>query len=451
MSKKGSKIQYICTNCQHTSTQWQGKCQQCNEWNTLVESTTASGLTTTAKTNVQLRASEQATLADTLKNLDEGPIARHQFHSEQLNDFFSGGLAPDSITLLAGEPGLGKSTLSLQLLKSLIINTNTSSLYITAEESLSEVARRAHRLKVPETLTILQTQQFEIIEKELVSKKPSVVILDSIQTVYSRSMDSAPGSVAQVTNIVTQLMAICKTLGIALIIIGHVTKEGAIAGPRTLEHLVDTVLMLERTQHDLLTLSFSKNRFGTTEHILFLKMQEGGLVIITDPSLLLLENLEDGVGITYSIVRIKNQNIVVEVQALTSKNFSGTGFQRQGIGITSAKLNSLIAILKKYLGLELDSFDIYVTLQGLPKGSWDESLDLAILLSIISSYKNAPIEDVLKITKTKGRPVFSGRITLSGTIRTATAEITRKKTASTLKLQYNPAIQAGQLSLLQIY
>jgi DNA repair protein RadA/Sms len=304
-------------------------------------------------------------------------------------------------------------------------------------------------LGIPGALNLLQTQKYEQIEQELIHSKPQLVVIDSIQTIYSGSMESSPGSVAQVTNIVTQLLAICKTERIALLIIGHVTKEGSIAGPRTLEHLVDTVLMMEKTQQDLLTVSFNKYRFGSTEHILFLKMAETGLAIIQDASLLLLENLEDGVGIIYSIVRIKNQNVVVEVQALVSKNYGGAGFQRQGIGITAAKLNSIVAIIRKYLQYDLDGTDIYVNIVGMPKGNWDESLDLAVALAILSSYLNRPIQELIH-TSSKARPVFSGRVTLSGTIRPATALATRQKTASKLKLNYNPTIVDGPITNLRL-
>lgn len=449
MAKK-ERVHYVCSNCQFDTEQWQGKCPSCGQWNTLEKIepavTSASGK---PKPTATALTSKRASLFEASKYLDEKEQKRILFHSPLLNEFFSGGIAADSITLLAGEPGLGKSTFALQLLKSTLQAQTLDALYITAEESIEELARRSIRLGVPNTLEILQTQRFETIEAELNTRKPQLVILDSIQTVFSTAMDSAPGSVSQVTNIATQLLSICKTHRIALIIIGHVTKDGSIAGPRTLEHLVDTVLMMERTQQDLLTVSFVKYRFGSTEHIIFLKMAETGLSIIQDPSLLLLENLEDGVGITYSVVRIKNQNIIVEIQALVAKNFSGTGFQRQGIGITNAKLNSLIAIIKKYLHFDLDGSDIYVTLLGLPRGIWDESLDLTIILAILSSFTNKTIQDLMGMNG-KSRPVFAGRVTLSGTIRNATANPTRAKTAEKLKLDYNPTIQAGELKNLQL-
>jgi DNA repair protein RadA/Sms len=449
--KKSPKPTFTCSNCGYTTTSWVGKCPQCGQWNTLLQDALleATGTTkATVRTKTQITA-KRATLSDALNNLGTIEQSRIQFASKPLQDFFSGGLASDSISLIAGEPGLGKSTFALQILKSALQHTPIQALYITAEESLEELSRRAGRLGVPGTLEILQTQRFETIEQELLTKKPQVVILDSIQTVYSSAMDSSPGSVAQITNIVTQLLSICKNERIALIIIGHVTKDGSIAGPRTLEHLVDTVLVMERTEQELLSVSFSKYRFGSTEHILFLKMSQSGLNIIQDVSLLLLENLEDGIGITYSVVRIKNQNIIVEIQALASKNFSGTGFQRQGIGVTSAKLNSIVAIIKKYLQFDLDSADIYVNLVGLPKGVWDESLDLAIVLAIISSYLNRPIQQLLPGLH-KERPVFSGRITLSGTIRNATALELRAKTAQKLKLAYNPSIKIGPITELPI-
>lgn len=450
MSPKQPKIQYICSHCGNISSKWLGKCPVCGEWNSyeekVLQSVGSTGSTKTPPARIQTTI-KRASLQESLENITDKTQRRLQLNSSLLQEFFNGGITSDSLTLLAGEPGLGKSTFALQLLRSALDAQNIEALYVTAEESIEELTRRAQRIGVPTNLQLLQSQQYESIEKEIITTRPQLVILDSIQTIYATSSDSAPGSVAQVTNIATQLLSICKTYNIAIIIIGHVTKDGSIAGPRTLEHLVDSVLLLERSQHDLLTVSFIKYRFGTTESLLFLRMGENGLSIVQDPSLLLLENLEDGVGITYSIVRIKNQNIVVEVQALASKNIAGIGYQRQGIGITNAKLNSLIAIMKKYLHYDMDSMDVYVSLIGLPKGAWDESLDLAIALALISSIHDTPLPQLFRLS-TKQRQVFAGRLTLSGSIRPATANAIRLSTAKKLKLDYNPAITPGEIRQL---
>lgn len=347
---------------------------------------------------------------------------------------------------MAGEPGLGKSTLSLQLLRALKANNkNIKLLCITAEESTFELARRSERLKIPKEILVVQSNNFEQIQKLLERENPHVVIIDSIQTVSSSNIASSPGSVSQVSTLTNNFLAIAKARNISIILIGHVTKGGDIAGPKTLEHMVDSVLLMqsEENQH-YRTLTFSKHRFGTTSAMLLMKMESSGLEIVTDPSLALLENLETGVGVCYGISLDKDLPLVVEVQALVgNENYSEKSFgRREALGIKNNKLNTILAICEKYLGISLRNQDVFVQVTGLPKNAVDDSLDLPILLAILSSLNNKSLSQLMK---TDDKLAFAGRLTLSGKIRKATHSESREKTAKKLKFEYNKKIEPGDL------
>jgi len=405
----------------------------------------------------------------------------YPFSAAVLNDFWNQGLVAGSLTLLAGEPGLGKSTLGLQLLRALhqghILTNNSSNihsvdpipksnssqpnstvdvksdqnqslklLYITAEESSFELARRSQRLGIPVEILALQSNNFEQIDKVLTSSQPEVVIIDSIQTIFSSQIPSAPGSITQVSTIASQLLAISKAQNIAIIIIGHVTKDGQIAGPKTLEHLVDSVLLLESSESaKYRTLAFSKHRFGSTTGMLLLKMEETGLEVVTDPSLALLENLETGVGVSYGIAMDRDLPLVVEIQALVAKPMMGGFGRREAIGIKNAKLNVILAVAEKYLDLDLKDRDIYIQIAGLPKNLSDESLDLPILLAILSSLRNKSLNQIIDGETTKSKIVFAGRLTFSGNLRAATELDKRTNIAAKLGFQFNPNVNLGDI------
>jgi DNA repair protein RadA/Sms len=456
-----SKSIYKCFSCGYESAKWQGKCPNCGTWNSFQEVLKSS----TSETNPQQKSitSDSSvvltpeTLGEVLEKVKTQKQQRlYNFSAEILNSFFGKGLVAGSLTLLAGEPGLGKSTLGLQLLRALYhgqkkpetAEAGLKLLYITAEESSFELARRSERLKIPKEIMVLQANNFEQIEEVLYTYKPHVVVVDSIQTIFTSSVQSNPGSVTQVSTIASQLLAISKSHNISIIIIGHVTKEGQIAGPKTLEHLVDSVLLLEPSEsQQYRTLNFSKNRFGTTNSLLLLKMEETGLEIVTDPSLALLENLETGVGTCYGLATDKDLPLVVEIQALVSKpNFGGNMFgRREAIGVKTAKLNSILAIAEKYLDIDLKNCDIYIQLIGLPKNLQDDSLDLPILLAILSSLRDKSLTQIFKSSES-AKLVFAGRLTFSGGLRNATTLELRKNTAEKLGFKYNPKIQTGDIS-----
>jgi DNA repair protein RadA/Sms len=450
-----AKTLFKCQQCGYESAKWQGKCHQCEGWNTFKEVVLADTKISKSKSALASKVLHtNDTKIHSLKELsqqlkDHPQQFRYGFNSKQLQSFWGGGIAASSVTLLAGEPGLGKSTLALQLLRAIDQKTKLKTLYITAEESSIELARRCQRLGIPDEVIIAQAARYEEIEKILLSQKPDVVIVDSIQTIYSAELTGSPGSVSQVTGIATGLLNIAKTQDIALIIIGHVTKDGSIAGPRTLEHLVDSVLILERSKSNYRTLAFQKNRFGNTDEILLLKMVETGLEIITDPSLALLENIESGIGVVYGLVMEKNMAMVIEAQALvTGGDASQMYGRRESIGFPVSRLHTVLAIAEKYLKLNLRPADVYIKLSGLNSKLEDESLDLVILLAILSSYYQQEIGDLLTFEGNKH--VFAARLTLSGKIRKPTHLEQREKAVARLNFSLNTQLEYGNVNGLKL-
>ena len=464
------KTVYVCSNCQQEYARWQGKCDQCGKWNTLEEETINVGKPVSANTTIKINDESKLqplTIKEVLGQVAVDKAARvYPFSAEILNAFWGGrsdyspstketikgGVVAGSYTLLGGEPGIGKSTFALQILRALHNGTKTAPnlLYVTAEESTQELARRSTRLQIPESIRLVQSNNFEQIKTMLENTRPDVVIIDSIQTISSDEVSSNPGSVSQVSTIASKLLALAKAHNIAVVLIGHVTKDGQIAGPKTLEHLVDAVLYLQSEDSpQYRTLSFSKNRFGSTSQMLLLKMEESGLEIVTDPSLALLENIEAGVGVVYGLGLDKDLPLVIEIQALVGNEIlSEKAFgRREALGIKQAKLNTILAIGEKYLGLNLKNRDIFVQVTGLPKRGADDSLDLPILLAILSSLANRPVSNLLSTESQK--PVFAGRLTLSGNIRKATQIEARQKIAKTLKFDYNPKVTQGPLKALE--
>jgi DNA repair protein RadA/Sms len=461
-----TKTSFKCSNCGYSSPKWIGKCPECNSWNTFVESLGGVDLgkvgsrVDIAIKKVNTVGTKLENFAEVLEKIKTSVDKRfYSFGNKDMDSFWgSNGLVAGSLTLLAGEPGLGKSTFCLQLLRSLRKGTNDAKLlYITAEESTFELARRSQRLKIPSDVLVLQANNLESICKIIEDNEPNIVVLDSVQTVYSHKIDSNPGSVAQVSTVTSTLLSLSKSLNISIILVGHVTKDGQIAGPKTLEHLVDSVLFLDRSENPMYrTLSFSKHRFGSTENLLLLKMEEDGLSMVKDASLALLENIENGVGVVYSIAMEKSLPLVVEVQALVNQNNydpekgSAPFGRREALGMPSAKLNTILAILDKYLGITLKSSDIYVQIFGLPKAFYDDSLDFAVMLAILSSINNLQIDYLYpkllgkKIDLTT-KTLFAGRITLSGNLRKPTNLDVRSRTSTKLGFVLNPELDYDQL------
>jgi DNA repair protein RadA/Sms len=447
MMPKKQKQLFKCQTCGFESAKWLGKCPDCDSWdsfqevvlNTSDNATHQRGLGTSGKTKLESQQLKTV-LAESLTN----KTTHYPFASDLLNGFWNKGLTAGSFTLLAGEPGLGKSTLALQLLRSLAVSQDQA-LYISAEESLTELAKRAHRLGISEDLQLIHSNNFGEIKKYLIEHRPQVVILDSVQTIYIPEIPSAPGSITQVSTIASEFLELTKTLNIAVIMIGHVNKEGQVAGPKTLEHLVDSVLMIERTElSSIRSLSFNKHRYGSTDQQLLMRMEESGLQILTDPSLAFLENMETDVGVCYGLALEKQLPMVTEIQTLISEPKQQQGFgRREAIGMPTSKLHTILAICEKYLNLDLGFRDVYLKLSGLPKKFTDDSLELPILLAILSSYYRKPVDQLLKLKGSKH--LFSGRVTLNGSLRKATSNELRESTAKKLKFGYNQGIKMGKV------
>jgi DNA repair protein RadA/Sms len=446
-----AKSLFRCKECGTEFSKWYGKCQKCDAWNSLEEISPAEN----AKKGINISGPVDipTSIEDILVQYkDKGERRFYEYSAPVLNDFWNKGLVSGSFVLLAGEPGLGKSTLALQLIRSLFDGAKKSKdpakiLYITAEEAIFEIAKRADRLGIPKEILLLQTNNFEQIEKTLIETRPNIVVLDSVQTFYSSELTSSPGSIMQVSYIASQLLSISKNFNISIVLIGHVTKDGQIAGPKTLEHLVDSVLMLEKSEvSNYRTLMFTKHRYGATDKQLLMKMVETGLEIVTNPSLALLENLETGIGVCYGLAIEKSLPFVVEIQVLVSKAGKGEeGYgRREAINLKLSKLNTILAIAEKYLGLNLRSRDVYLQISGLAKNLVDDSLDLPILLGIISSVKNKMVDEIMKVDPKK-KPIFAGRLTLSGLLRNATNEKDRESTSKNLGFDYNPNLSLGSI------
>lgn len=454
ISKQKTKVEYVCSNCGYTTNTWTGKCSNCGEWNTLEEKTVVVKSPKSLKQGnyTPLELADNADLVDLAELYErKSNQSSYAFHAPILNDFWGEGIVKGSLTLLAGEPGLGKSTFALQILRSIVTaKSDTVCWYISGEESNTQFGMRAKRLGIPDSIVTLQTSNWNVVQDKLTANKPDFIILDSIQTIYDPELGSAPGSVAQVSSLASKILYLCKSLGITCVIIGHVTKDGSIAGPKTLEHLVDSVLNLERSsQLGITTLSFSKHRFGSTQQLILLKMEEEGLQIITNPSLALLENLEHGIGVTYGMTLDRNLPLVIEIQSLVTQPYNRetpSYGRRETQGIKSSKLNIILAIIEKYLHIDLKGADVYVQVNGLTGKSDDPNLDLAILLSILSSYINKPVNDMFSLTKAK--PIFFARLTLSGSIRKSTSTKQLQSSSSKLGFEPNPNIEFKSLEYL---
>ena len=429
------KKSYQCSNCKYISAKWYGKCPNCEAWNSFEEKTISESQEGKHPEVQQNKGMQLQTFEQVLENLNKTTDRYHiPFKSKGLAEFWhKKGISSDSLTLLAGEPGLGKSTFALQLLGNLHGGSSKKPklIYITAEESVIELARRSRRLDIPKQVMVLQANNYEQIQEIIIKHPSDLVIVDSIQTIFSSQISSSPGSVSQVSGLAAKFLALSKNLNLAIILIGHVTKEGQIAGPKSLEHLVDSVLLLEKSRgSEYRTLTFNKHRYGSTDQQLLLKMKETGLEIVNDPSLALLENLESGIGVCYGLALEKNLPMVVEIQALVGSKVNNSGYgKREAIGLKTAKLNTITAIIEKYLGLDLGPRDIYLQLTGTSKNLVDDSLDLPIMLTILSSLSNRFVKDILN-QKSGDKNLFAGRLTLSGKIRKATEETLREKTAN---------------------
>lgn len=401
MSAKAKSV-YVCQQCGAQSPRWVGRCSECNTWNSLVE-------TMPVESSGGVRSSYAGkTKPIALPDLLPNRFARITVPNTELNRVLGGGIVPGSVVLVGGEPGIGKSTLLLQV-SAAIAEKVGPVLYVSGEESPDQIRLRAERLGiVGERLYILGETSLEGIIGQIESLQPDFVVIDSIQTVYLESLNSAAGSISQVREGSMALLRVAKTTNIPIFLVGHVTKDGAIAGPRALEHIVDTVLYLEGERfHTYRLLRSVKNRFGSTNEIGVFEMTEAGMIEVDNPSsIFLAERQENSLGSAVGVTLEGTRPLLVEVQALTTTTAFGLP-RRSGNGFDLNRLLMLVAVLSKGVGLSLGNQDIYVNVVGGFKIS-EPAIDLAVALAIASSYREMPIAPDL---------VAIGEIGLSGELR----------------------------------
>lgn len=420
MSKE--KVRFFCQECGYESLKWLGRCPGCNSWNTFTEEivSTAKGKSTSTRSGENKPIMLNQIEADESARLDTG--------LPELNRVLGGGLVPGALILLAGDPGIGKSTLTLQCAHS--VKVDRPVLYITGEESCQQVKLRAQRLHVnSENLLILAETNLEIIEKVIQKLMPGFIILDSIQTVYFPEISSAPGSVSQLRECTAKILHWAKDWGIPVILVGHVTKEGSVAGPRVLEHMVDAVLYFEGERHyQYRVLRGLKNRFGSTNELGIFEMTGEGLKEVANPSQAFLAErpLESSGSIVVSCIE-GTRPLLIELQALVSQTVFGQP-RRMTTGTDYNRVAMLMAVLEKRVGLNLGNHDAYINIVGGLKID-EPALDLGIALAIASSYKNCSIEKDI---------VVVGEIGLTGEVRAVNH--LEKRLTEAAKLGFKKAI-----------
>jgi DNA repair protein RadA/Sms len=414
MSKK--KILFECQHCGLTTPRWMGKCTNCGAWDSFVE------LSEHQQEVVKQTKSTSGSSAKALSinEIKEEEVFRFSSGSIELDTVLGGGVVPGSLTLIGGSPGVGKSTLLLKVGGD-IASSGQNVLYVTGEESSGQIKLRANRLKANhDSLYLLSEIRLEQVLIELEHRNYAFIIIDSIQTLYSENISSAPGSVTQVRQITFELMRIAKDKNIAIFIIGHITKEGSIAGPRVLEHMVDTVLYFEGdSSQELRILRGFKNRFGPTSEIGVFEMRSDGLVSATDVGSRFFNRDSEQAGSALTVIMEGSRPIILEVQALVSESHTANS-KRQATGFDTNRLNMLLALLERKLEIPLSGYDVFINITGGIKIT-ETSADLAVLAAIISSFRNRAISK---------KTIFIGEVTLVGDVREVFGMDARLKEAS---------------------
>ena len=405
------KTMYVCSECGFDSPKWSGKCPSCGRWNTMKEITVKAQAAQNATVTARKEASGKTddSKPHTLGEIQSSDYPRIDMHDDELNRVLGGGLVQGSIVLLGGEPGIGKSTLTLQTVMRL---QDLKVLYVSGEESARQIKMRAERLagssELSENLLVLCETSLENIYEQIKKQKPELVVIDSIQTISSEYVDSSAGSITQVRECAASLLKFAKESGTPVLLIGHITKDGSIAGPKILEHIVDAVLQFEGDQHYLYRiLRPIKNRFGSTAELGIYEMREDGLRQVSNPSELLLTDSHQGMsGVSIACTIEGVRPFLIEVQALASTAVYGTP-QRSAIGFDVRRMNMLLAVLEKRVGFKLGQKDVFLNIAGGLKVS-DPAIDLAVISAILSSSLDIAIDRTVCMT---------GEVGLSGEIR----------------------------------
>ncbi|MGW8959843.1 DNA repair protein RadA [Paenibacillus sp. NPDC055715] len=415
------KTKFSCTECGYESPKWYGKCPGCQAWNSMVEETESVVKTQGMGSSLLTHSTKDKPLP--IIEVESGKEARILTGIGELNRVLGGGVVPGSLVLVGGDPGIGKSTLMLQTSNELAL-TGLKVLYVSGEESVRQTKLRADRLgALSPNLYVLCETNLVTIEEAVDSLKPEFLVIDSIQTVYLPEVTSAPGSVAQVRECTSRFMRIAKGLGIATVLVGHVTKEGAIAGPRLLEHMVDCVLYFEGERHHTYRLLRAvKNRFGSTNEIGIFEMAESGLREVSNPSELFLSERPLGVAGSTVVASMEGTRpVLVELQALIATTHFPSP-RRMGTGVDHHRMGLIIAVLEKRMGMFLQNQDAYLNVAGGVKLD-EPAVDLAIAVSIASSFRDAP---------TKPYDVIFGEVGLTGEVRAVSRAEQRVREAEKL-------------------
>ena len=423
---KGKKTVFFCQNCGHEESKWLGQCPACKEWNTFVEERVS---VSSGEGKGSGPAGGRDNQPVTLKSVSTDEDERIYTRIGELDRVLGGGIVPGSLVLVGGDPGIGKSTLLLQVCQALS-GMGKRILYISGEESLKQIRLRANRMgEFSENLYLLCETSLDTIRGVIEKSHPDMVVIDSIQTMYNEEVSSAPGSVSQVRESTNVFMQLAKGLNISIFIVGHVTKEGTVAGPRVLEHMVDTVLYFEGDRHaSYRILRAVKNRFGSTNEIGVFEMCRQGLVEVKNPSEFMLSGKpENASGSVVACAMEGTRPMLMEIQALVCRSNFGMP-RRTAAGLDYNRVNLLMAVLEKRAGLELSNYDAYVNIAGGIKMN-EPAADLGIVLAIASSYRNRPIPDDM---------IVFGEVGLSGEVRAVT--MPEQRVAEARKLGFKSCI-----------
>ncbi|QGU00747.1 DNA repair protein RadA [Candidatus Syntrophocurvum alkaliphilum] len=424
MGKTSNK--YVCSECGYVNIKWLGKCPSCNNWNTLLEENVSK-----KSTNITKKVD-----AIPLTNITNEDVLRVASGIGELDRVLGGGIVPGSLVLIGGDPGIGKSTILLQVADS-IGKQNKKVLYLSGEEALKQIRLRSLRLNINnKNIYLLNEQNIELLELYLEDINPDLIIIDSIQTVYSENISSIPGSVSQLRECTAKIMEIAKSQEKAFFVVGHITKDGVIAGPKVLEHMVDVVIYFEGEKNFAFRLLRGvKNRFGSTDEIGLMEMRSQGLVEVENPSYFFLSDSDSNASGTSVVASFEGSRpLLIEAQALVTP--TGQGYpRRMTSGIDQNRLALIIAVLEKRAGINLAMYDVYIKITG---GVFlkDPSIDLGLAAAIISSYRDEPLSP---------GTVFIGELGLSGDIRSVPSVELRLKEIQ--KLGFNTVVMPISSSL----
>lgn len=424
------KTAYFCQNCGAQSAQWKGQCSACKEWNTLVEETISPASEAPVIGTTALQTKKKAQKLDEINFETE---TRIDTRDQEFNRVLGGGLVPGSVILLGGEPGIGKSTLLLQIALSL----GKKVLYVSGEESEKQIKLRADRIQSnQENCYVLAETKTDLIGLQIEAVQPDLIIVDSVQTLQSPKLESASGTVSQIRECTAELTYYAKATGTPLILVGHITKDGQLAGPKLLEHMVDTVLQFEGDRNYVYRILRSlKNRFGSTAELGIYEMLSGGLREVTNPSELLLSNYEEPLsGVAVAATLEGQRPLMIEIQALVSTAVYGTP-QRSATGFNSKRLNMLLAVLEKKVGFKLGTKDVFLNITGGIHID-DPAIDLGVVMAVLSSNADKPLPESI---------CFAAEVGLAGEIRSV--QSIDRRIAEAEKLGFKAIFVASNASI----